>query len=424
MNGWIKRGFIAFAALLGGVALALFVVTRDEPTPDISHIAETRPPVADTDNAFLGLLAVGAELSARAEKDPALLAALTDATPASARDARAIRAISDATIDLKPAWLEALARPRSLAPAHRNADAPPYPFSDIHHLGRLATLWAESEAVTHPPSALLVDLAALRAAHHVSDSYDTLIVYLYGVACANLATSHLQETAARNFPAPALARELIASIERSRSDDEAFAALFRNEMHFALRYAHTLDPAKTIAQWESMGFASPPRAAARFFKRNQTARWGIEELRACLAQADGRPFTAVSLPEPDRGSPELFWGLPHPDNALGRHLAAQRVVSYAQVFAFRARQASSLSALQAWLAVRSYQAEHGKLPPDLATLVPVYFARVPIDFNDGQPIRYSPATRAIWSVGANAYQVAAADSEPTAGEIDYRLPAD
>lgn len=424
MNRWLIRGLIAFAALLGGVALALFVVTRDEPLPDISDIAETRPPVADADNAFLGLLSVGAEVAARAEKNPELLAALTAPAFAAEDAADSARAATEATRDLQPAWRAALARPGSLAPAHRDADNPPYPFSDLHRLGRLATLWAETEAANSPRDALLLDLDAIRAARHITDSYDTLIVYLTGVACSQLAIRHLQTVAARQPLPPDLARELIAGIEACQPTDAAFSAALRNEIHFAVNYTRRIDLAKDFAAWEAMGFAPPPRGAELFFKPNQTARWSVDELRLALTQVDARPLSAVSLPVLDHGSPTLIWGLPHPDNAAGRYLAGLNIVTMESVFAIRLKHRSALSALQAWLAARAYQHDHGELPPDLDTLVPGYLPRVPVDFCAAAPIRYSREARAIWSVGASAYEISDATIEPVAGETDFRLPAD
>ena len=418
----LKKLLVASAALLGGAALALFIVTRDEPRPDISDIAETRPPVPDAENAFAALLAVATEVARRAEADPALLATLTDATPAADRPAADIAAALAATRDLQTAWFAAVALPRSLAPAFRDADAPPYPVLNLHRLGRLATLWAEAETPTSPENALRLDLAALRAAHHVTDSYDTLLVYLTGVACSNLADAHLQRVAHDHPLSPEFARELIAGIEAARSDEASFAAILRNEIHFSLRNAPTTDPAKGLAAWRALGRPPAPPGTAWFYKPWQSARWSIEELRACLAQLDGRPVAAIGYPQPDHGSPELIFGLPHPDNAFGRYCTKFDPIQLPQLLVLRAKHAARGSALQAWLAARAWQTEHAEPPPDLDTLAPAYFPRVPTDFCDGAPIRYSAPLRAVWSVGSTGYSVDDAATLPARGEADFRLP--
>lgn len=424
MRPWLKRGLVSFVALFIAFCTALWVITRDETPPDISDIAETRPAVAENENAFLGLLSIGSEVAARAKADAPLLATLTTPTFAADRDPAEALAATSATKDLLPAWQAAVALPASLAPAYRDADNPPFPCSDLHRLGRLATLWAEAETATSPRHALLLDLAALRAGYHITDSYDTLIVSLTGIACSNLALWHMQSVASR-FPLPAdLARQLIAGIESSRPTKPAFSAVLRNEVHFAVNYSSRLDLRKNFAMWASMGFPPAPRGAEYFFKPNKTARWTIDELRLALTQIDERPLSEVSLPNPDRGSPELFWGLPNPENAAGRYLARNSVITMEGVFALRLKHLSTFSALQAWLAARAYQNDHGEIPPDLDSLVPTYLPRVPIDFCDAAPIRYSRETRAIWSIGAKGYEVLDAKSPPTPGETDFRLPTD
>jgi hypothetical protein len=62
---------------------------------------------------------------------------------------------------------------------------------------------------------------------------------------------------------------------------------------------------------------------------------------------------------------------------------------------------SRLSAAQAALAARAYELDHGELPEILDALVPAYLPAVPIDYMDGQPIRYSKSERAIWTIGPN-----------------------
>ena len=43
----------------------------------------------------------------------------------------------------------------------------------------------------------------------------------------------------------------------------------------------------------------------------------------------------------------------------------------------------------------------GKLPETLDALVPEYIDAVPADDFDGQPMRYSPEKKLIWSVNEN-----------------------
>jgi hypothetical protein len=56
------------------------------------------------------------------------------------------------------------------------------------------------------------------------------------------------------------------------------------------------------------------------------------------------------------------------------------------------------------IALRRYHLKHGRYPAQLADLVPEFLSAVPIDFIDGEPLRYriDGSGFALWSVGNNA----------------------
>lgn len=58
-----------------------------------------------------------------------------------------------------------------------------------------------------------------------------------------------------------------------------------------------------------------------------------------------------------------------------------------------------LALLRVRVAMERYRLQHGKWPPDLSALVPVYLSEVPVDPMDGKPIRYEVKRRVIYSVG-------------------------
>ena len=62
---------------------------------------------------------------------------------------------------------------------------------------------------------------------------------------------------------------------------------------------------------------------------------------------------------------------------------------------------AELQATRTILALRAYQLAHGRLPADLNALVPEFLDSVPVDDFDGQPLRYSPELKIVYSVGEN-----------------------
>jgi hypothetical protein len=60
-----------------------------------------------------------------------------------------------------------------------------------------------------------------------------------------------------------------------------------------------------------------------------------------------------------------------------------------------------LRATQTILALRADELTHGKLPENLDALVPEFLEKVPVDAFNGQPLRYSPEKKIVYSVGKN-----------------------
>ncbi len=410
----------AALALPIGAALAVWAVSRDEAPPDISDLPEIRPAVGDSENAFPGILAVAQTLAERAKSDDALAASLASSTPARERTPEELAHLRSATADLLAPWREAVARPRSLAPAYRDADRPPFEIGSLHKLGRLAALWCAPSDDTDGRMDPTRFAEALRAARLVTESHDTLIVYLTGLASTNLVLAELADHVSTTPPDPQTAKALITALESARLGPEALVSVLHNEAHFTLLNANSDDLEKYVEGMSVVGIPDPPPGAIWFYKPHQSARWEIENLRAGLARIDTTPVSALDWPKPDRGPATLLFGLPHPDNAFGRHYAANTFVDLSSVLRFRPLMNARLSALQAFVALQAERAARGGTPPEsLAELVPAYFPAVPVDAADGAPIRYSRERAVVWSVGATGHEPA--DEAAALPAIEYRL---
>ena len=420
MGSRLRIVLIAATTLLLGTALAILLIARDEAPPDISDLPEMRPTIQESENAFSGLLAVSQTLAERVKTDTRLAATLANSTSSRKRASEELVHLRFATADLVTPWREAAARPRSVAPAFRDPNNPPYNFGDIHKLARLASLWCASDG-SQPREETAQRIAeALRAARHITESYDTLIVYLTGIAATNLALTELADFVDATPPDAALARQLINALESARLSSESLAAILQNEAHFAVRPMNAEEIDKYVEGMVASGVTRPPRGAALFNKPNQSARWWLEEVRSGLAQLDALPVSALVVPNPDRGSATILFGLPHPDNAFGRHYSAQRFFDFSGLLRLRPLTNARLSALQAFIALRAEQAASGgALPATLDELAPAYFPRVPVDAADGAPIRYSRERAVVWSVGATGYEPSDEPAPPVA--IEYRL---
>jgi hypothetical protein len=411
---------VTAAALFAGIVLKVWLISRDEASPDISDLPEIRPVIPDSENAFLGLLAVAQTVAERERTDAIFAAALNNPATARNRTPEEIAHVRTVTGDLVAPWREAVSRPRSVAPAFRDPNNPPYSFGDIRKLGRLASLWCAHERDNPAPETVNQFTESLRCTRHLTESYDSLVVYITGITATHYVLNELADFVDATPPKPDLARKLISALETSRLAPEPLAALLHNEAHFAVRGLRDDEVKTYIEGMVAAGIARPPPGAAFFRKPNQSARWWVEEVRSGLAQLDVLPVSALVVPNPNRGPATTLFGLPHPDNAFGRHYAAQRFFDFSGLLRLRPLTNARLFALQAFIALRAEQAARGgELPATLDELAPAYFPRVPTDAADGAPIRYSRERAIVWSVGATNHEPS--DEPAPLPAIEYRL---
>ena len=88
-------------------------------------------------------------------------------------------------------------------------------------------------------------------------------------------------------------------------------------------------------------------------------------------------------------------------NFAGEVIYFMTLPAGAAVLDKKSRSDAQLQATRTLLALRAYQLTHAKLPDNLSALVPEFLDKVPVDDFDGQPLRYSPEKKLVYSVGKN-----------------------
>ncbi len=109
-----------------------------------------------------------------------------------------------------------------------------------------------------------------------------------------------------------------------------------------------------------------------------------------------------------------------PVNLYGRYILYENRYLDSMIWR-RTLYLSEVSVFETSLALRLYHAEQGKLPASLAELVPAYFPSVPLDYQDGSPIRYSRDAHAVWSKGRKNLRIIGPDQLIARNEIVCRL---
>lgn len=111
-------------------------------------------------------------------------------------------------------------------------------------------------------------------------------------------------------------------------------------------------------------------------------------------------------------------------NALGSYWADLARVSIDVYRQTSCVSETLLSAVEVMVALRAYELNRGSMPDDLERLVPEYFAAVPLDYFDGEPIRYLANKHLLYSVGTDFADAMGErrTGEPCNAELTYPIP--
>jgi hypothetical protein len=193
---------------------------------------------------------------------------------------------------------------------------------------------------------------------------------------------------------PGLLCSLAAEIDRFRPEAENVRTAFRGEIVFINRQKDVIWPDakhKGIAGlWDNI-----------IFKKNQTARlYGelFQDAHRLLAR-DADNYAAIkSRVAAMKNSWEVRVerGRKYIINKDGWY-TLEPMIRFYEVRSFHAAR-SVHSLAQAALALRAWQSVHGTLPDTLDALVPASLPSVPIDYMDGNPIRYWQETGELWTI--------------------------
>lgn len=424
MSPCLRKSALIAVVVIGLISATLWLVNHDEPLPDISDLSPRPRILAPEKNGYLALTHLAAEIG----KTP----------PDGARDATFDRLVyegiwNDADADLVLAGNESILNQFATARALEQGESPlPRSVTDLTpHVGGLQRLWRLAGVRTRvialrgdADEAVREAIETLKGTRAITTAGGPLIEYLTGNALHGISHHTLRETIAMKRPSSETLRECIEAIESSRSTSAVFTENLKTEF-FYTRLALNELPNK-YREWEKMPYSfvdKAPPLAHWFFKPNKTLRLIAERQRAFIQKID-RPYSEQNIPDelPFAAQATLFWKLPHPENALGRHMLSITTDTYVGVLRRRLRDQSNISLTQAWLGVLLYLQEHGHPPSSLDQLVPAYLPSVPRDYYTGNSIRYSAELSTLWSAGEDNLVITTPEQKVSERALVLKLP--
>ncbi|MCX6955922.1 MAG: hypothetical protein NTV51_27585 [Verrucomicrobia bacterium] len=425
---WKWRYLLVASGVAALVLVVAFVfVSRDEPPPDVRDLVRKPLELSDADNAYAILAAAAQSI------DASPWASETDVYFDVARgkkwDADRAAVWLAANDHVWPAVVRAASIPSSQGPTIKSLTDPVDPSADaLRQLTELARIRAQYLARTGRPQEAFEWLTTyLHAARRISDSNSLLLVWLTGMSAQVSASQTLDTIIAQSAPSPETGRTLIQALEDIRPSPGALAMAIGNEHVMMQLLIEQLRPGGAQPPMGNQGLdamLSVGRVFPLVFKPHRTQRLHAEYFRKVidLIDADWPTLrTASSSLTADllgAGGPQ--W---NPNNIAGRALLGDVTPNLQAAMVKRLRTQSAISATQALIALRLYEIEHGTLPEKLSDLVPQYLPKVPLDYFDRAPLRYSREFRAVWSVGKNNLTITTPDPKVDSSEVYLKVPA-
>ncbi len=233
----------------------------------------------------------------------------------------------------------------------------------------------------------------------MQNAHGPLIDYLVGAAVRSMGLGQMQHWAGKAHLTPDQLKDYIRQLGLNPDEESvAFANTIKAEYQYQIGLLDAMRQGK-ITNSDLGGHSLRPTRWLPLFNFNQTkAMFANEDLQ--LVRAAPHHFNEAKLPDLDARQPGLA-SIFLSGNAVGQIMYCLTMPAVIPSPAVKSKGDTQLQATRTILALRAYQLTNGKLPSDLNALVPEFLDSVPVDDFDGQPLRYSPDRKIVYSVGQN-----------------------
>jgi len=243
----------------------------------------------------------------------------------------------------------------------------------------------------------------------MQNAHGPLIDYLVGTAVRSMGLSQMQHWVGKTHLTPDQLKDYIRQLGLNPDEEGiAFANTIKGEYQFQVESLDAMHQGKTTNSDSSSHYPRPVRWLPLFNFSQTKALFAQEDLK--LVQAAPHHFNEANVADME-SRPNLV-SMYLSGNAVGQIMYYMSMPAVIPSLAKKSQGDVQLQATRTIFALRAYQLTHGNLPSDLSALVPEFLDAMPIDDFDGQPLRYSPDRKIVYSVGQNLKDDGGNDSRP------------
>jgi hypothetical protein len=239
-------------------------------------------------------------------------------------------------------------------------------------------------------------LGLVRLGRRLQESRGRMIHYLVGSAVKAHGVQRMRGWVGSTRLTPQQLAIIVAELERIPADGTAAAETLKVEYQVTVATLSDVRAGRVRpGEWDSL----VPIKYLPVYNHGKTKRLFANATRVVIDSLDV-PYSQAKHPD--------FGRYVHPNRLkfiLGGNLAGEscfwQAMPARDLTKSRCQENVNLEATRVLLAMRAYQAKHGRLPGDLAELVPEFIDAVPTDAFNGEPLHYLPGQKVIYSVGQN-----------------------
>lgn len=380
----------AFLALMIGAIYLAKLLHPTTPTFSDADLRPARVELPASSNAFPLLIEAGGLLTTTEAERP-LLARLANGDFWDDEQAQEfLRENATALTTLNAA----LARPNFQVDAITNFDAKfPY-MEEWRQLTRLLLVEARSSFRNGDEAlAFTKVLGIIRFGHRVEGSGGNTLHYLTGAAIKSRALGCLRQfTDVTKLPANHLL-QMAKQLETYEADQNMLRESLKVEYLTQATFFDEFPNGTTIVS------NARPTAVSRFaYDATKSKMELAEQIRRTMAAVTNYYATGIQEMPKERTKRSAFW-LIFRGNVGGTLLNEMTLPSRRALLARKCQENVALRATRVVLALRAFHMNQGRNPQSLAELLPDYLGAIPLDDFDGEPLRYSPARKVIYSIG-------------------------
>lgn len=384
--------------LLLAVTLGIYIAlnSRDIPPPDVSDLHVPYPEVPDEQNAYVVFREVLSTFKLSEEQREIIYQNDPEEFPSVER----LQMVLDSHDDALDMIRNACGLPHCVFPRPENIDTAIPELSGLLTIGKILQMEGQVALKHGQVKEAIVAAQTLYAlGDALSATPETMIQHLVGMAL----TAHAYHLTERIIQAPDLEHDgvtvLISLVEASLDLEDDYAHAMKTEVRFVELSLKSVSLEKDQIL-EELGWRRFFRflPGSYMFKPNQVLSDFADYTRLCLKKL-GKPVSEIVY-KVDEVEPLLsLEGIKISPNFLGRYVMSILMPSFEQIHIKTMSAVTEGKALRLLLELRSFENIHERLPSARRELLNGDTDSLFSDPFDGEPLRYDPVGKIIWSVG-------------------------